>query len=135
VIDYRIYYATNAESSSIMKNVSVYHLTEEEILNLVTIDGTSLRLNSSFTEAIKNREHDKQREAIFDKHWIDIFKGLEESFTTKQTAYVVKKHIYNQYSAINKHLGETVNDRVSFNRGNLYESFDATATDVYRNYL
>lgn len=132
-IQYRIYYSSSNSVSSINKNVSIFELTEEDILNLTTLEGTALRLKSSFTKALNNKNHNDEREAIFDKHWNDIFSQMVQAEWTKQTVYRVTESIYLKYKK-NKGLTDSSGKRyATFNRGNLYESFDATAEDVYKN--
>lgn len=132
-IVYRIYYAINNSANSLNKKVKVYNLTEEEILNLTSREGTSLRLKASFTKALNNKNHNLEREAIFEKHWNDIWIGLEKANWSKQIVYHVHKDIFQRYYSRNHSLYNIKNKRyTTFNRGNLYEAFDATAEDVYK---
>ena len=130
-IGYRIYYASSNSELSFSKPVSIYNLNEEDILNLTTLEGTALRLKSTFTEALKEKEHNQEREAIFEKHWNDVFNQLKKSKYTKQTTYYVIKPTYLKYYKQNPSLTHSSGRYATFNRGNLYEAFDATSQDVY----
>lgn len=131
-ITYRIYYSSSAGDKSISKKVDIYELNEDEILNLAFAEGTTLRLRGSFTKALKNAEHNLEREAIFEKHWQDIFNQLVRARWSKQAVYHVSRNIYIKYHKQNPNLKNSANQRyATFNRGNLYESFDATSEDIY----
>ena len=134
-IVYRIYYAANNRSSSFNKNVGIYELTEEELLNLTTKEGSALRLKASFTKALEERMKQTEREAIFDNHWMTVYNGLQE-VKAKQTAYVVHKFIFEMYYQKNPGLylvdSEYPYKYATFNRGNIYESFDATVEVLYK---
>ncbi len=132
-IGYRIYYSSSNASSSLGKSVGIFELKEEDILNLTTIEGTSLRLKATFTKALDNASRNTEREAIFDKHWNDMFSQLIRANWSKQVVYHVIKPTYLKYSGINPGLTHSSGRYATFNRGNLYESFDATAEDVYSN--
>ena len=133
-IGYRIYYSSSNNASSLGKSVKIFELTEEDILNITTLEGSTLRLKSTFTKALDNASRNSEREAIFDQHWNDMFSQLVQAEWTKQTAYRVIKPTYLKYSKMNPGLkGKSGKGYAAFNRGNLYESFDATAEDIYSN--
>ena len=65
-IGYRVYYSSSNNASSLGKSVKIFELTEEDILNITTLEGTALRLKSTFTKALDNASRNSEREAIFD---------------------------------------------------------------------
>ena len=131
IITYRVYYSTSNAASSINKGVGIYELSEEDILNLTSLEGTTLRLKATFTKALQNASKNSEREAIFDKHWNDMFIQLVKADWSKQTVYHPIQPTYLKYYKMNPGLTHSSGRYATFNRGNLYESFDATAEDVY----
>ena len=132
-IIYRIYYATNNKASSFHKSVGIYELTEEQLLDLTTKEGSALRLKASFTKALEEKMRQAEREQIFDQHWETIYNGLVE-VKARQTAYRVHKFIFDMYYLKNPglYLVDQPYKYATFNRGNIYESFDATVEALYQ---
>ena len=134
-IFYRIYYALNDNKTSFNKPVSIYELTEQDILNIVYKEGEQLRIKSSFSEMLKNKKNIVDREKIFEKHWNDLYTGFAEVDYKGSTYYRVHKFIMEKYELQNSFLRKKDNTYQIFNRGNIYESFDITIDDVYKKYL
>ena len=130
-IDYRIYYSSS-DDDNFFKNVGIYTLSEQEVLNLTYVEGNSLRLKNTFDEALEIAHQNTEREEIFRHHWLNIVVGFVQAEWSVQTVYRVHKRIYDEYIGRNPQLWNTKYKRYNtFNRGNIYEAFEATAQDVY----
>ena len=147
-ITYRVY---ARDTGGRLQDVTVYSLTEEELWGITTRNRDTLRLRANLTKGLKEIEEDTKRNAIVDAHMANIENGLEKiehgqvnSATNKSYSrayWVAKDDIINQYGGPeslpnlvwqdeNGPEGKNFATRKLFNRGWIYEAFDATAAEL-----
>lgn len=145
-IQYRLYVNTDEQDLS---KVQIVNINEQNLLNIITRDRTSLRLKQNLNNIIQDFQKDTYRQMIFERHMKNILNDFDaiEKTTKKQITY--KLYVVNQENVIDKYGGkrsENLSHLVYqntastsgkkrgpfaytlkvFNRGWIYQAFDST---------
>lgn len=130
-IQYKIYYRSGE-----LNEVKIYTLTESELMNLVYRDKTTLRLPGVLSkEKLNKLKHDTKAEDAFKKHF-DVINKFRHPGRSK-TNYIINKEIESKYGKKerayawqpnegNGKRGRSAYSFKLFNRGWIYQAFDAT---------
>lgn len=126
-----------------LNTVSIVNLSEQQLMEFVTRDRTSLRLKQNLNAAINDTTQDSYRQAIFNKHHDNIMQGFETATNSTMKVYVVTKEVINKYDGETsekvKNLvfqkayskkGPYPYTRRIFNRGWIYQAFDETIENL-----
>lgn len=135
-ISYRIYIRGNDINS-----VSIVNLTEEQLMKYVERSGNSLRLKRNL-DKVTQLEHDAKAEALFQAHFANISRSLVHKHGNnfvvpyEEVSDVVSSQIgsalYWQESATKQ--GPHPYTPKMFNRGWIYQAFDATIYSLSQNH-
>lgn len=150
-IQYRLY--IRGDNGDDLTDVQIVNLNEKQLMTIVNRDRTSLRLKQNL-DAVKNEQYnDFKRQQIFNKHMGNISTGLEHPSRSPNN-YVVTQDVIKRYAKIHKRdvdgnllaiglpnlayqddttKGKSAYTLKLFNRGWIYQAFDATVEDFDAN--
>lgn len=135
-ISYRIYLR-----SDFLNSVRVVDLSEEQIMKYVERDRDSLRLKKTL-DNIEQSFNNSEIQSLFDKHFQSISRSLKHlsgnSFVVpfNNVKDVVKSRVDRSnlyWQEKNGEQGKSAYSPKKFNRGWIYQAFDATLNEFYNN--
>lgn len=146
-IQYRLY--IKGDKNEDLTDVQIVNINEQQLMTVVNRDRTSLRLKQNL-DAVKDEQYnDFKRQQVFNKHMGNIARGLEHP-SRSSTNYVVTQDVIKRYATAHKtgadgnalaiglpnlayqedtKTGKSAYTLKLFNRGWIYQAFDATVED------
>ena len=148
-IMYRIYIRGDIED---INNAQIVTIKEKDLMKIVGRDRSSLRLKQNLDIILAEQNKDSKRQAIFNKHFSNISKGLEHPSRSPKN-YVVTQEVIKKYGSglqdrqgnylawgLNNLAYQTPSKKGKsaftlklFNRGWIYQAFDMTTEEMIKN--
>lgn len=146
-IQYRLYIRDDKNND--LTSVQIVNINEEQLMSIVNRDGTSLRLKRNLDAVKKEQYQDFKRQQVFNKHMGNISKGLEHPSRSPNN-YVVTQGVIEKYAKTKQYgkngkllaiglsnlayqednkAGKSAYTLKLFNRGWIYQAFDATVEE------
>lgn len=130
-IFYRLYIRDKGAGDDL--KATIVTLNEQQLMDLVNRDRSSLRLKQNLEAAITEETQDLKRQAIFKMHIDNIQNGFEHPSNSPQH-FVVTNKVRQKYAKNLQFLNNiaflnsdnTIRRLKLFNRGWIYQAFDAT---------
>ena len=129
-IQYRLYIKNDKGED--LTNVQIVNINEQQLMTVVNRDRASLRLKQNLDAVKEEQNKDFKRQEIFNKHMGNIQRGFEHPSRSPKN-YVVTRDVIDKYSNNKNFLsniafleGNKIIKLKLFNRGWIYQAFDAT---------
>lgn len=143
-IQYRLYIRDNKNDD--LTKAQIVNINEEQLMTVVNRDRTSLRLKQNLDLVKQEQYNDFKRQQVFNKHMGNISRGLEHP-SKSPSNYVVTQEVISKYAETKQYgkdgkllaiglpnlayqedtkAGKSAYTLKLFNRGWIYQAFDAT---------